>query len=104
MVVDVDLEGSGLKRCRLAAFLFCGQALPPLPSLQARKAVARDGFVWCVCVCAWFVFALLAHGSVAGGCDRGPGATADDADLEGSSLKQPRLRFLLSFLLCGRRR
>ena len=51
MVVDVDLEGSGLKRCRLAAFLFCGQALPPLPSLQARKAVARDGFVWCVCVC-----------------------------------------------------
>ena len=51
MVVDVDLEGSGLKRCRLAAVLFCGQALAPLPSMQTRKAVAGDSFDWCVCVC-----------------------------------------------------
>ena len=63
MVVDVDLEGSGLKRCR--AFFFCGQALPSLPSMQTRKAVCGDNFDWCVCVCVcvcvWFAFGCLAH-------------------------------------------
>ena len=33
------------------AFFFCGQALPPLPSMQTRKAMAGDSFDWCVCVC-----------------------------------------------------
>ena len=65
MVVDVDLEGSGLKRCRLAAVFLCGQALAPLPSMQTRKAVAGDSFDWCVCVCVcacvWFALACLAH-------------------------------------------
>ena len=59
MVVDVDLEGSGLKRCRLAAVFFCGQALAPLPSTQTRKAVAGDSFDWCVCVCVRVVCARL---------------------------------------------
>ena len=55
------------RRCRLAAFFFAGR-----PAAVAVNADSQGkSFDWCVFV--WFVFALLARDSLAGGCERGPG-------------------------------
>ena len=71
--------------CRLAAF-FLLRAGPATVAVNADSQ--GNSFDWCVFV--WFVFGILARDSLAGGCARGPGTTAD-ADVEGSCLKQPGL-------------
>ena len=78
--------------CRLAAFFF----LRAGPATVAVNADSQgSSFDWCVFV--WFVFGILARDSLAGGCARGPGTTAD-ADVEGSCLKQPRSSCFLLFV------